>query len=184
MCRVKERKRQNRRSNIENICASPNWRMGYGNYSQPDVTWSFMLGTLQIHSARLRALCGVIALLIGSISAPISLAGMSSDVCSMACCVEDGRCCCSPPRASVKGQAPDDGPKFSEAEVIAPCPDGCANPTPSKTLAGVTIRAASQPVHFTASTALGSEQIISDHVSVDLDSSSPRGPPLQFTPVA
>jgi hypothetical protein len=138
-----------------------------------------MIGTLQIRSARLRAFCAVIALLIGPISAPMSLASMSSDVCSMACCIEYGHCCCSPPRASVKGQAHDDGPKFGEAEVMAPCPDGCANPTPSsKTLAGVALRAASHPAYFSESTATRSEQVIGGHVSVDIDSASPRGPPF------
>ncbi len=138
----------------------------------------------QNYSARLRAIFAVIALLVGSTSASISLASISSDACAMACCIEEGHCCCSPPRASVKGQS-HEGPSFIGAEVTAPCPEGCTNPTTSsKTIAREAIRAASHSIIFSASTTTGSEQIISDQFSVDLDSSSPRGPPLNFTPVA
>ena len=143
-----------------------------------------MIGIRQNYSARLRAMFAVIALLVGSTSASISLASISSDACAMACCIEEGHCCCSPPRASVKGQS-HDGPSFNEAKVTAPCPEGCTNPTTSsKTIARVALRAASHSVVFSESTIIRSEQIISDQFSVDLDSSSPRGPPLNFTPVA
>src|SRR6185436_6153785 len=143
-----------------------------------------MLGIRQNYSAKLRAMFAVIALLVGSTSASISLASVTSDACAMACCIEEGHCCCSPPRASVKGQS-HDGPSFSDAEVTAPCPEGCTNPTTSsKTIARVALRAASHAIVFSESATLCSEQIIRDHISVDLDSSSPRGPPLNLTPVA
>src|ERR1044072_7045230 len=142
-----------------------------------------MLGIRQNYSAKLRAMFAVIALLVCSTSASISLASVSSDACAMACCIEEGHCCCSPPRASVKGQS-HDGPSFNEADVTAPCPEGCTNPTTSsKTIARVALRAPSQPVVFSESTTIRSEQSISDQLSVDLDSSPPRGPPLNFTSV-
>lgn len=144
-----------------------------------------MIGIRQNYLVRLRAICAVMALLVGSASASISLASTPSDVCAMACCVEEGHCCCSPPRASVKGQPHNDGPSFNGAEVTAPCPEGCANPTTSsKTMTRVAIRSASHSIAFSESVTVCCEQIISDHVSFDLDSFSPRGPPLNFTPVA
>lgn len=143
-----------------------------------------MIGTRQNRMARLRALGAVIALLIGSIFAPVTLAGRSSDVCSMACCVEEGHCCCSPQRAFVKGQAPDGGPTFSETELLASCPEGCANPTASSNLMmRVANRDASCPLSFSAPAPIRPEQIASDHISIDLDSSPLRGPPPCCVPV-
>ena len=158
---------------------------GYGNHSRSGVIWAGMIGIRQNYLARLRAICAIIALLVGSTSASISLASTPSDVCAMACCIEEGHCCCSPPRASVKGQPHNEGPNFNAAEVSVPCPEGCTNPTTSsKTITRVAIRAASHLITFSESATICSEQIISEQVSFDLDSFSPRGPPLNFTPVA
>ena len=143
-----------------------------------------MIGTRQISFARLRAFGAVIALLIGSLSAPVMLAGRSSDVCSMACCIEEGHCCCSPPRASVKGQIPDGRPSLNETEVFASCPEGCANSTASSNLMmRIALRAAYHPVDFSPPAPICSEPIASNRISIDLDSSPLRGPPLCFIPV-
>ena len=144
-----------------------------------------MIGTWQNRMARLRALGAVIALLIGSISAPVALASSASNVCSMACCVEEGHCCCSPARASVKGRASDGRPSLSETEILAACPEGCANSTASTNLLMRTaIRAARCSVVLSAPATVCSEQIATDHLSIDLDSSPLRGPPSCSVPVA
>ncbi|HKP11222.1 MAG TPA: hypothetical protein VJZ91_03900 [Blastocatellia bacterium] len=77
--------------------------------------------------ARWRALCAALCLLFGVVSAPVALAGSSAgDVCTMACCVEQGRCCCKPRHAFVEGQVNDGKPRIAETEVAAPCPADCA----------------------------------------------------------
>ena len=39
--------------------------------------------------------------------------GSSADVCSMACCVEKGHCCCKPRHAYVEGQTADPNPRVA-----------------------------------------------------------------------
>ena len=144
-----------------------------------------MTNIWQNRMAKLRGLFAVFAILIGSFSGPAIFASTSPDVCSMTCCVEEGHCCCSPRRASVKGQASDGSARLSEAEILASCPGGCANSTASyNQLLRVANGAAIRPVESAGSIEIYFEQVISDHRYIDLDSSSPRGPPLPLTPVA
>ena len=139
-----------------------------------------MFGSRQILGARLRALCAVIALLLGSISVPVVLAGGSPDVCAMACCIEEGHCCCNPGRPYVKGQAPGDGPVFTDTQLQTTCPEGCANSTVQfKLLMRVELRAASV-ITISGSPEFYSDQPAGEHISIDLDSVSPRGPPLHM----
>ncbi|MEK6299100.1 MAG: hypothetical protein AABO41_00135 [Acidobacteriota bacterium] len=77
--------------------------------------------------ARLCALCAALFLLVAAVSAPIALASRSADMCGMACCVNEGTCCCSPRHASVKGQTSDDKPHIGEFGVSASCPQGCTS---------------------------------------------------------
>jgi hypothetical protein len=135
--------------------------------------------------AKLRALAAAFALLIGSIAAPIALAGNSPDVCAMACCVEEGHCCCSPRRALVAGQNSDGKPSLNEAEIFAACPEGCANATTSSNLLmRVAARAPGIPAVFFSQAPIRYEQRASDHIFIDLGSSPLRGPPCRFTPDA
>jgi hypothetical protein len=137
-----------------------------------------MFGTRQILGARLRALCAVIALLLGSFSVPVVLAAGSPDVCSMACCVEEGHCCCNPGRPYVKGQTPDDGPVFTEPQLQNSCPEGCANSAVQFNLLTRTEPRASTLITVSGSPEIYSEQTANEHLSIDLDAVSPRGPPL------
>ena len=73
-----------------------------------------------------KAVFAAVLLATGSISAQASLLTRSVDACSMACCVEQGHCCCSPRHANVRevlrpGQTSIESPLIS-----SPCPDGCA----------------------------------------------------------
>jgi hypothetical protein len=156
-------------------------KCGDGIYIRSAIICLSMFGTRQNRMARLRALCAVIALLLGSISVPVVLAGGSPDVCSMACCIEEGHCCCNPGRPYVKGQAPDDGPSFNQTQVLASCPEGCANSTVQfNLLTRVELRAASL-VTASGTSEIYSEQTAGEHTSINLDSVSPRGPPLHIT---
>jgi hypothetical protein len=144
-----------------------------------------MIGTRKNRMAKLRALAAAFALLIGSIAAPIALAGNAPDVCAMACCVEEGHCCCSPRRAFVKGQNSDDSPGLSEAEIFASCPEGCANPTTSSNLLmRVVARSPGVAVSFFRQAPIRYQHIASARIFIDLDSSPLRGPPCRFTPEA
>src|SRR5215216_4144648 len=93
-----------------------------------------MIAAVQSTSKRLRALCAALALLVGSLSAPVALGFQSSGVCSMTCCVEAGHCCCNPKQAYVKGEIPDRQPVITLADVSAPCPDRCTGSQSSSQL--------------------------------------------------
>src|ERR1700754_3068106 len=94
-----------------------------------------MTAKLQSRFASWRALCAALALLFGSLAAPVALASRSSiDVCTMACCVEEGHCCCKPRRPYVEGQTADGKPRIAVNEVAASCPEGCTAPSASSSL--------------------------------------------------
>ena len=81
----------------------------------------------QNRQARWRALCAALFLLLGAVSAPAALAAsLPGDVCTMTCCVEEGRCCCKPRHAFVEGQAGDGKTRVSTPEIAAPCRPDCA----------------------------------------------------------
>jgi hypothetical protein len=91
-----------------------------------------------------RALCAALALLFGAVASPVALAGNSSgDVCAMACCVEQGHCCCKPTHAFVEGQTPDGKPRIAGTEIAVPCPEDCAT---RSTASPVFTRQALRPV--------------------------------------
>ena len=87
-----------------------------------------------LHWMAYAALCAALFMLVAAVSAPVALASRSADVCGMACCINQGTCCCSPRHASVKGHASDDKPHIGEFEVSASCPQGCASPVRSAKL--------------------------------------------------
>jgi hypothetical protein len=82
--------------------------------------------TGQAAITRLRVFFAVIALAMSFASAPIALACQQSETCSMACCVREGHCCCSPHRKRVSGQSRTAVPTINEPELAASCPEGCA----------------------------------------------------------
>jgi hypothetical protein len=85
---------------------------------------------------RLRAAAAVLALALGWLATPLSLAAYEPDVCEMECCVEAGHCCCATRHAYVAGQLPDPGEVTLNVttELIAPCPATCAGATSSAQL--------------------------------------------------
>lgn len=78
---------------------------------------------------RVRAAVVGLALALGCISAPVSLAFQESDVCEMECCVAEGHCCCVERRAYVKGREPKPGDVSITIETTftKPCPAACAS---------------------------------------------------------
>src|SRR5579862_2832916 len=79
-----------------------------------------------VTSARLRSAIAAAMLAICALIAPISLALVDDDVCSMTCCVAVGHCCCVPAHRFVEGQKPEpsDGPVVNTSDLSVPCPNG------------------------------------------------------------
>jgi hypothetical protein len=77
---------------------------------------------------RLRAGVAALALALGWLSAPLSLAFWEPDVCEMECCIAEGHCCCATRHAYVKGHEPKPGDVSVNVETTLtnPCPAGCA----------------------------------------------------------
>jgi hypothetical protein len=77
---------------------------------------------------RLRAAVALLALALGWISTPLSLASWEPDVCEMECCIAVGHCCCATRHAFVKGREPKPGDVSLSLETTLtdPCPAGCA----------------------------------------------------------
>lgn len=144
-----------------------------------NVIWLTMTKPRQHGPARLRALLAVAIMLCGFAYAPIGLASASPDVCAMVCCVEEGHCCCTPRRASVKGQTPGDSPALSQSEIVSPCPEGCTNSTtPFKLATKQALRPASRLVDLSAPAVTRLERRLGAHLYIGLSSASPRAPPL------
>jgi hypothetical protein len=76
---------------------------------------------------RLRAAVAVLALALGWLSVPVSLATWELDVCEMECCIAVGHCCCATRHAYVKGREPKPGDVSLSIEktLTDPCPAGC-----------------------------------------------------------
>jgi hypothetical protein len=120
-------------------------------------------------------------LAVASLSIPASLAAGTSDICSMACCVREGHCCCSPHHSSVKRQLSDGRPRIGESYLTASCPDGCAGAVRSSNLLfldhlrnGAQQTFGDEPPFFL-------EPIIVVNNSIKAGSSSPRAPPVSST---
>ncbi|HEX8185695.1 MAG TPA: hypothetical protein VF747_13110 [Blastocatellia bacterium] len=128
---------------------------------------------------RVRAFCAALALLIGSLSAPIALGWQPSGVCSMTCCVEAGHCCCNPRQPYVEGESPDKRPVISLADAYARCPDGCAGSQSSSQLRLRDIdRAAHHHLNLDHRAIGGSQPAAISCSSAECENHSPRAPPL------
>jgi hypothetical protein len=75
-----------------------------------------------------RTAVATLALALGWLSAPLSLAFWEPDVCEMECCIAAGHCCCATRHAYVKGREPKPGDVSVSVEtaLTSPCPAGCA----------------------------------------------------------
>ena len=141
-----------------------------------------MSGARSSRFARLRALCAALALLIAAVSAPIALATQTADVCGMSCCVKEGRCCCNPHHASVKGQIADDKPRIGESGLSAACPESCATAARSANLfLSKHPRPGAQHVVFCEPAAICLEQAVAIRDVVGSGASIPRAPPSSST---
>jgi hypothetical protein len=125
-------------------------------------------------------------LLFGALAAPAALAGRSSDdVCTMACCVEKGQCCCKPRHAYVEGQTPDGKPRIAGTEVAAPCPQDCAAPSASSPLfTRQALRPADHRIDGVAGPLMHLPLIVGLALATAGDAIGPRAPPAHLAPLA
>lgn len=126
---------------------------------------------------RLRAASLLMALLAVPVSASVTLATDSSDVCSMSCCVNEGHCCCSPQRSRVKQLARSDRESIEIAQADQQCPDRCAVLRASTSSLRAPIRGICAVLVEPAGAEIYSFDLPGRHKPVDLASSAPRGPP-------
>lgn len=129
---------------------------------------------------RLRAACALLILLIGGPLAPIvSAAGMSVD-CSMACCIEDGYCCCNSEEAD--GVRSAERAEVGSSQAVKRCPDDCSAPGHvSRLQSRDALRAAPYIVGRAAPPAFNEAQDVAPARNVRLSSSVPRAPPAFFS---
>ncbi|HEU0173844.1 MAG TPA: hypothetical protein VFV58_06240 [Blastocatellia bacterium] len=129
---------------------------------------------------RVRAAVAALALAIGWLSMPLSLAFQEPDVCEMECCIAAGHCCCARRHAYVKGHEPKPGDVSvsDEAALTVPCPADCASSEISSKDNLLHAAPARAPLVTLASIPL---QLYRDRFLVDRQSaaqpSSPRAPP-------
>ena len=129
---------------------------------------------------RLCALCAWVVLSIGSVSAPLALAAKSADVCGMACCINEGHCCCSPRHSRVEGQSVDGKPGIIDSSALsAPCPEGCVTSgCSSNVMLRAQLRAAAHQIVISVPARTCGEQLIGYRATILPAESSPRAPPL------
>jgi hypothetical protein len=134
----------------------------------------------------LRALCVALVLLFGAIAAPVALASRSSDdVCTMACCVEEGHCCCKPRRTFVEGQTPDGKPRIAGTEIAVPCPEDCAAPsTSSPSFTRQALRPADPRIDGVAASLMHLPLIVGPALATASNATAPRAPPARLAHLA
>ncbi len=133
-------------------------------------------------TVRLRAALALLLLVFGWLAVPASVTAWESDICGMACCIEEGYCCCTIRRAYVEGQEPEPGEiAFNiKSELQAPCPSGCASSVPSAQIALFRLHPALSPAVDVAINSLRYDWepgII--HYPFAAQLSSPRAPPCR-----
>ena len=119
----------------------------------------------------------LLMVLVACNTASLALTTTQLDVCSMACCMREGHCCCSSRRAKVTSEHGSE--TINDQVVSRSCPEGC---TTSSSSARLNLRGLSRPASHTlaqvctAPDYLEPYSIIRDLIAVR--SSSSRAPPL------
>lgn len=124
--------------------------------------------------------CALLILLIGGPLAPIvSAAGMPVD-CSMACCVEDGYCCCNSEEAD--GRKAAEATEVGSSQAVKRCPDDCSAPGQvSRLQSRDALRAAPYLVGRAGPPVFDETQDAAPARNARLSRSVPRAPPAFFS---
>jgi hypothetical protein len=109
----------------------------------------------------------------------VALAVGPGDTCAMACCINEGHCCCIPSRPFVQGQSSDDAERIGGARIVQPCPKGCTVPQIST---NTSLKASIGPsAHLIEIRVPRTGRLVTDAIVKELLgslSSSPRAPPF------
>lgn len=135
----------------------------------------------QSRPSRWRALFVALVMLVGALGAPVALAvSPADDVCTMACCVEQGHCCCKPRHALVEGQATDGKPHFTDNQVAAPCPPDCAgSPASSPSFTRQALDSVGHRIDGVAPSTTHLPLLVSQSLTATRDTTAPRAPPVR-----
>jgi hypothetical protein len=125
----------------------------------------------------IRAAAGAMLLLFNGLAAPVSLASIEPEFCSMECCVAEGHCCCAARKPWVVGQKTGGVPTLAPSQISSKCPYSCASSSKpnhsSRMIARPVARdhafAKKIPASYGASTPI--------HTSAWFALDSPRAPP-------
>lgn len=131
---------------------------------------------------RYRAALAVLLLALGWLATPLTVAAQEPDVCGMACCIEDGYCCCVVRHAYVEGQEPEPGEVTLNlpSTLTAPCSSGCVSSIPSAPIGWLRTATISAPTILLTTHELrfDREQEIIHH-PFTTQPSAPRAPPAR-----
>jgi len=132
------------------------------------------------HFLRLQAAWALLVLLVGAPLAPIASAAGISSACSMACCAEEGFCCCD--SRDKEDHAAAASPEIGNAKIASRCPDDCAAPGQiSRLQSRDSLRAASYIAHKEGPTIFGTTEDAAPARPCGSASSAPRAPPAFFS---
>ncbi|HVF92625.1 MAG TPA: hypothetical protein VNH22_21330 [Blastocatellia bacterium] len=128
------------------------------------------------HLLRLQAAWVLLILLVSGPLVPLASAAGLSSGCSMACCVEEGFCCCNSRDTEDRDAAA--SPEIGNPKVAGRCPDDCAAPGQiSRLQSRDSLRAASYIAHKESPTIFGTTQDAAPARPCGSTSSAPRAPP-------
>lgn len=137
-----------------------------------------MMATGPNPNARIRALAVLVMFAAGWASTPAALINGPPPVCSMACCIADGYCCCNPTQPYVEGQIPQDEQRIYRKQIVNDCPDGCATSQFSNFPVSRDTARAVAHTDITTSVQSKQESLLFTRGPVERGPSSPRSPPL------
>ena len=132
-----------------------------------------------VPSIRHQVAAAVFAIVVGLSAFQPRFAANSADICSMACCVEEGHCCCTPARAGVAGQTRERSNSISNLQVSSPCPEGCSTGYSLSNLFSRGSLRAGNPIFQIRKTGMGSyTRLVSGWRPFESSSFPPRAPPF------
>jgi hypothetical protein len=126
----------------------------------------------------LRAIFAALALLFTSLSPALSLSASEPEFCEMACCVEEGHCCCAARKPWVKGQQPDNHPIIGPVEIRSQSCYSCAPPSSSNFISREVVRPAAHAFDLSLLQAFGYHNPLRAHHSIWFTPTPPRAPPV------
>ncbi|HET9529544.1 MAG TPA: hypothetical protein VFQ92_04285, partial [Blastocatellia bacterium] len=126
---------------------------------------------------KLRASSIAFLILLNWIAVPVAFAVDQQDACAMVCCIEDGYCCCTPSKPSVRKDPLDPRDHIDGAQLTSSCPSGCATTqASSQSFLRALARTADPQLRTSGAVSVASPPVTSAHEEVRSGPLSPRPP--------